>query len=118
MTGRAIAFPSSSQRQAHDPGTPAVHKAGAQASVDAVETPIIVSLWDMRFSHNDISECFRPEEGVAWRRSVLQTAIELLAGVLSPIALPIFDVCAHEGRWYCRSGNRRLAAYQLAALID
>lgn len=70
---------------------------------------------EVRFAHNDQSErfgrgpCIDPSGG-----SVLQLAAELLAGLTDPSSVPAFSVCWHEGHWFCRSGNRRLAAFRLA----
>merc|ERR1712107_502370 len=65
---------------------------------------------EVRFAHDSQSEFFA--HGV--RRSLLQLAVELVTGQTSSEDVPLFDVCKHEGFWYCRSGNRRLAAFRLA----
>mmetsp|Transcript_135572 Transcript_135572/g.329558 ORF Transcript_135572/g.329558 Transcript_135572/m.329558 type:complete len:466 (-) Transcript_135572:97-1494(-) len=70
---------------------------------------------DVRFAHNDQSERF----GHGWRSGpgggcVLQLTAELLAGLTQPSDVPEFSACWHEGGWFCRTGNRRLAAFRLA----
>lgn len=75
---------------------------------------ILVPIGQLRFAHNDQSEHF-----VNTREdcSILQLAVELVAGITPLEAVPVFDVCWHAGQWYARSGNRRLAAFALAALF-
>lgn len=82
----------------------------------------------VRFAHNDNSELYRLEgdtrpsnterPSAERRRSILQTSVELLSGLISTEVLPVFKVCKHEGRVYARTGNRRLAAFRLAAMIE
>lgn len=70
---------------------------------------------EIGFAHNDQSERFGGSSGKDLEeRGVLQLAVELSAGVTKAEGLPIFSVCHHEGVWYCRTGNRRLAALRLA----
>ena len=71
-------------------------------------------IMQVRFSHDDQSERFGGGIVEYEERSVLQTAIELAAGLTKVSALPRIRVCWHEGHWYCRTGNRRLAALHLA----
>mmetsp|Transcript_79897 Transcript_79897/g.185508 ORF Transcript_79897/g.185508 Transcript_79897/m.185508 type:complete len:334 (+) Transcript_79897:1-1002(+) len=70
---------------------------------------------NVRFAHNDQSERFghglRPDPVGG---CLLQLAVELLTGLTLPTQVPEFTVCWHEGHWFCRSGNRRLAAFRLA----
>merc|ERR1712129_90237 len=74
---------------------------------------------DLRFAHNDQSERFgnissyKDSSG----GSILQLTAELLAGLTDPAGVPTFSVCWFEGHWYCRTGNRRLAAFRLAHLL-
>jgi len=65
---------------------------------------------DLRFAHNDDTELFQDQ------RSILETAVELLSGKTSCERIQHIEVCRHEERWYCRTGNRRLASYRLAQL--
>eukprot|EP00927_Polykrikos_kofoidii_P034252 TRINITY_DN29086_c0_g1_i2.p1 TRINITY_DN29086_c0_g1~~TRINITY_DN29086_c0_g1_i2.p1 ORF type:complete len:530 (+),score=100.15 TRINITY_DN29086_c0_g1_i2:148-1590(+) len=76
---------------------------------------ISIPLSLLRFAHNDDSEMFR-QQGVV-QRSILLTAIELISGITPAEKIPTFLVCHHEDRWYCRDGNRRLAAFRLAAML-
>lgn len=74
---------------------------------------------DLFFAHDNQSERFGPPGGgqvAAQRQTVLQTALELWAGHLSPEKLPDFSVVWHEGRWHVRTGNRRLMAWRLLRL--
>ena len=71
----------------------------------------------VRFSHNDQSETFGGGSQKREERSVLQTAIELAAGMTPVRMLPRIRVCWYDGICYCRTGNRRLAALQLAHRI-
>jgi len=85
---------------------------------------------EVRFAHDAQSECFGKasarEGGSSSSRSkssnaggsILQLAAELLSGATLASAVPEFTVCRHENLWYCRSGNRRLAAFRLAASFD
>lgn len=75
-----------------------------------VELPIS----ELRFAHNDQSELFAHNTQGTDIQSILQLAVELLCGITKPEDVPTFDVCVHEGLWYCRSGHRRLAAFRLA----
>jgi hypothetical protein len=82
-------------------------------TVSMVQLPID----EIRFAHDSQSEHFKSDDETEpdeQYQSVLQLVIELLLGVTSPEAVPAFSVCRHEGLWYCRSGNRRLAAFRLA----
>jgi len=72
---------------------------------------------DIRFAHDDQSELFgrgREREPAGGGQSLLQLAVELAAGLTTPEDVPPFSVCPHDGLWFCRSGNRRLAAWRLA----
>merc|ERR1719223_1263396 len=74
---------------------------------------------DVRFAHNDQSERFgniRAYNDTS-NGSILQLTTELLAGRTDPANVPTFNVCWFEGHWYCRTGNRRLAAFRLAHLL-
>lgn len=68
----------------------------------------------IRFAHDSQSEFFVHGHQGHTKRSVLQLAVELLSGHTRPQDVESFDVCWHEGNWYSRSGNRRLAAMRLA----
>jgi len=74
-----------------------------------------VSVGSIRFAHDAQSEQFGrgPSHG-ADSGCILQLAAELLAGITAPEDVPMFSVCRHQARWFCRSGNRRLAALRLA----
>lgn len=67
----------------------------------------------IRFAHNDQSERFGSSQNLE-QRSILQLVVELLSGLKQLKEIPIFSVCQHEGRWYCRTGHRRLASLRLA----
>eukprot|EP00929_Paragymnodinium_shiwhaense_P071384 TRINITY_DN36299_c1_g2_i4.p1 TRINITY_DN36299_c1_g2~~TRINITY_DN36299_c1_g2_i4.p1 ORF type:complete len:549 (+),score=124.50 TRINITY_DN36299_c1_g2_i4:94-1740(+) len=68
---------------------------------------------EVRFGHNDQSEIFgRPQSKST---SILQMSVEMLSGLLSKFQIERFDVCNLEGKWYARTGNRRLAAHRLAS---
>lgn len=70
---------------------------------------------EVRFAHDDQSELFtHNHHDTQSSSSVLQLVVELTAGLILPEEVPPFTVCRHQGRWYCRSGNRRLAALRLA----
>lgn len=73
-------------------------------------------LSEVRFSHNDQSEHFGRGNDKFEQDSgcVLQLTLELLSGITNAGSVPTFNVCRHGGRWWSRSGNRRLAAFQLA----
>lgn len=73
-----------------------------------------LSIAELRFAHNDQSEIFAHNDYGSDMQSILQLAVELLCGITRPEDVPTFDVCVHEGLWYCRSGHRRLAAFRLA----
>eukprot|EP00427_Karlodinium_veneficum_P002685 CAMPEP_0169169200 /NCGR_PEP_ID=MMETSP1015-20121227/61402_1 /TAXON_ID=342587 /ORGANISM="Karlodinium micrum, Strain CCMP2283" /LENGTH=613 /DNA_ID=CAMNT_0009242009 /DNA_START=43 /DNA_END=1882 /DNA_ORIENTATION=+ len=71
----------------------------------------------IRFAHDAQREHFghlAADDCNESRLSVLQLVVELLMGQTLPGQVPTFRVCRHEGQWYCHSGNRRLAAFQLA----
>jgi len=74
---------------------------------------------DVRFAHNDQSERFGNSASYndSSSGSILQLTAELLAGLTDPARVPTFSVCWFEGHWYCRTGNRRLAAFRLAHLL-
>jgi hypothetical protein len=74
----------------------------------------LLSISDVHFSHNDQSEHFKH---CTKDCSILQLAVELIGGITPLEAVPIFTVCWHDGQWYCRSGNRRLAAIILASIF-
>jgi len=78
-----------------------------------LELPIL----EVRFAHNDQSEHFAHggPGGLGTKGSLLQLAVELLTGLTPLSSVPLFTVCRHAGQWFCRSGNRRLAALRLAA---
>lgn len=73
-----------------------------------VETQLV------RFSHDSQSEFFVHGPRDDGQRTILQLVIELVTGQTDLSNVEPFDVCWHEGFWWCRSGNRRLAAYRLA----
>jgi len=75
---------------------------------------ILLPISAVRFAHNNQSEHFVHGDGDC---CILQLAVELVAGLTPPEAVPLFTVCRHADQWYCRSGNRRLAALSLAALF-
>jgi len=75
---------------------------------------MLLPISDVRFAHNNQSEHFM---NCAKDCSILQLAVELVAGSTPIEAVPTFTVCWHAGQWYCRSGNRRLAAFVLASLF-
>jgi hypothetical protein len=75
---------------------------------------ILLPISDVRFAHNDQGEHF---VHCTKDCSVLQLAVELVVGITPLEAVPTFTVCWHAGHWYCRSGNRRLAAIALASLF-
>jgi len=70
---------------------------------------------EIRFAHNDQYERFGRglQHHQLEDRGILQLAMELLAGVTRLEDVPLFDVCLHGSRWYCRTGHRRLAALRL-----
>jgi len=72
-----------------------------------------VPIAGLRFAHNDQSELFAHNDRGNDLQSILQLAVELLAGATKPEDVTMFDVCVHEGLWYCRTGHRRLAAFRL-----
>lgn len=72
----------------------------------------LLKISEIRFAHNDQSEHF---VHCTQDCSILQLAVELLTGLTPLEKVPPFNVCSHDGEWYCRSGNRRLAAFMLAA---
>jgi len=69
---------------------------------------------EVRFAHDTQSEIFAHNHERGSKRTLLQLVVELLVGSTPPESVPMFDVCKHNGHWYCRSGNRRLAAMRLA----
>jgi len=72
---------------------------------------------DIRFAHDSLRELFghlHTEKCTEMERSVLQLAVELLAGITLATEVPAFRICRHGGDFYCHSGNRRLAAFHLA----
>jgi len=75
---------------------------------------ILLPISTVRFAHNNQSEHFVHGDGDC---SILQLAVELVTGLTPLEAVPAFTVCRHGNQWYCRSGNRRLAALSLAALF-
>lgn len=75
---------------------------------------ILLPICIIGFAHNDQSEHFVHGDGDC---SILQLAVELIAGVTAMEDVPPFTVCRHANQWYCRSGNRRLAAFCLAAMF-
>ena len=79
--------------------------------------PKKMHIMQVRFSHNDQSETFGGGTKTREERSVLQTAIELAAGLTQVRMLPRIRVCWYDGICYCRTGNRRLAALYLAHRI-
>jgi len=111
------------------PPTPAVSTGSRARPVQPTDSGAVGSLGEplvslpiaeVRFAHNAQSERFGKggwEQG-SHARSILQLTVELLAGATDPEAVPAFAVCQHEGLWYCRSGNRRLAALRLAQRYD
>lgn len=69
---------------------------------------------EVRFAHDDQSEHFgRGPQPTGGGQSLLQLAVELLAGLTALEDVPEFTICRHQGQWYCRSGNRRLGALRL-----
>lgn len=75
---------------------------------------LLVPIMDLRFAHNDQSEHFAHADVSS---SILQLAVELVTGLKQVGDIPIFTVCRHDNNWYCRSGNRRLAALVLASIF-
>jgi len=72
---------------------------------------------EIHFSHDGQSETFgkateKSAREAGW--SLLQLAVELIAGVTAAEDVPEFNVCSYQGHWWCRSGNRRLGAFRLA----
>jgi len=77
-----------------------------------------LSLADVRFAHSAQSELFGRSSDKGSQQdgeSLLLFVVELLSGKKGPEDVPIFEVCRHMGLWFCRSGNRRLAALRLAS---
>jgi len=93
---------------------PAASKRKAQAQskrTGMIEVPIS----DLRFSHDDQSEIFAHNGGGhSTDHSVIQLAVELACGLTPLRNVETIHVVHHNGRWFCRTGNRRLAAMQLA----
>mmetsp|Transcript_123482 Transcript_123482/g.348994 ORF Transcript_123482/g.348994 Transcript_123482/m.348994 type:complete len:514 (-) Transcript_123482:75-1616(-) len=80
-----------------------------------VGSTLELPIQEVRFAHDAQSEHFgKWHEHTDTRQTLLQLAVELLAGLTWADSVPEFTVCHHEGHWYCRSGNRRLAAFRLA----
>lgn len=71
---------------------------------------------DLFFAHDNQSEKFSVAPAGAACPTVLQTALELWSGHISPQQVPQFSVVWHEGRWHVRTGNRRLMAWRLLRL--
>lgn len=77
---------------------------------------LFLPILQVRFAHNDQSEHFAHASTAGRAKgSLLQLAVELLTGLTPLSSVPVFTVCRHEEQWYCRTGNRRLAALHLAA---
>eukprot|EP00746_Dinoflagellata_sp_MGD_P148521 gnl/MRDRNA2_/MRDRNA2_80710_c0_seq1.p1 gnl/MRDRNA2_/MRDRNA2_80710_c0~~gnl/MRDRNA2_/MRDRNA2_80710_c0_seq1.p1 ORF type:complete len:928 (+),score=166.37 gnl/MRDRNA2_/MRDRNA2_80710_c0_seq1:58-2841(+) len=83
---------------------------------EEIESPcgkhLNLPIGQVRFAHNDDTESYRDKE-----RAILQTAVELISGATDSSAIPGFTVCWHQNHWFCRTGNRRLAAFKLAQLF-
>lgn len=77
-------------------------------------TTIELAPEEVGFGHDAQNELFGGARDGPEPRSILQTAVEIASGLTPVEALPAFTVCRHESRWYCRTGNRRLAALRLA----
>lgn len=77
-------------------------------------TTIELAPEEVGFGHDAQYELFGGARDGAEPRSILQTAVEIASGLTPVEALPAFTVCRHESRWYCRTGNRRLAALRVA----
>lgn len=75
---------------------------------------MLLPISQLRFAHNDQSEHFVHGDKDC---SILQLAVELITGLTRLEDVPVFTVCWHADQWYCRSGNRRLAALAMAALF-
>lgn len=98
------------------PPFPGLLKPGKFCVEAAPGSVIELPIQEVRFAHDAQSEHFGRGgmTGSGEGHTLLQLVIELLAGLTDPEAVPAFSVCRHEGFWYCRSGNRRLAAFRLA----
>eukprot|EP00928_Gymnodinium_smaydae_P055432 TRINITY_DN38986_c0_g1_i1.p1 TRINITY_DN38986_c0_g1~~TRINITY_DN38986_c0_g1_i1.p1 ORF type:complete len:881 (-),score=219.37 TRINITY_DN38986_c0_g1_i1:254-2830(-) len=71
----------------------------------------------IRFAHHCQRELFghlSAAHNCTVKRSILQLAVEFVVGLTQPADVPTFRVCLYNGQWYCHSGNRRLAAFQMA----
>ena len=66
----------------------------------------------MQFSHARQTESFGKRGGAD--ASLLQLAIQLLAGRVAQEQVPPIDVVVHHvhNRMFCRTGNRSLAAFR------
>lgn len=83
-------------------------------------TRAVFPIGAIRFAHDAQSEVFGRNNletgpgGARPARSILQLTIELIAGMTELKDVPHFRLCQHDSQWYCRNGNRRLAALRLA----
>lgn len=99
------------------------HKEGHPqlSSLDAVSAPhqqdaqyVSLPISAIGFAHDGQSEIFGRDRDGWESRGLLQLAVELWSGDVSPDSVEPFTVTRYSNQWYCRSGNRRLASLKLA----
>lgn len=71
-------------------------------------TELHLNIEDIHFSHDEQSEKFSGNN-----KTILETTLEILSGATTVDELPLISAVWHSGRWFARTGNRRLAVYRL-----
>merc|ERR1712232_1306506 len=94
------------------------HSHERYAQVPATGSKVTLPIRELRFAHDSQSEHYGRGDNRGQdnnkHETILQLAVELVLGLTRPEEVPTFNVCFHDGFLYCRSGNRRLAAFHLA----